>query len=249
MAGNRCADHAYVIDARVTVAVAAGMVSAGAAAIGVLARASAAPLVAGVAGLLAATASVAVAAHTTRVLAQIDARYAHADRMRRDFLRRNPHAPTTALLDGATGLFTEALLHPLLEQRLAAARRYVRPVALVAFEIDQVADAPDNERRAAVVAIGALLRDTLRESDAAFELGAGRLAAVLDETDDVGAVCAVERVRGALANSEHGTRFTLSAGIACYPLHALGAGQLLTEALAALHAARRHGRDWVEVAS
>jgi GGDEF domain-containing protein len=48
--------------------------------------------------------------------------------------------------------------------------------------------------------------------------------------------------------SPTGRTFTLSAGIACYPSHALDAHDLLRRSVQALAAARAAGRDRVEIA-
>jgi GGDEF domain-containing protein len=73
-------------------------------------------------------------------------------------------------------------------------------------------------------------------------------AAVLEDTAEAGAVWAAERVRGTLHGSPVGDSLTISAGIACYPSHALNAPELVDQAGRALEAARARGRDHVEIA-
>jgi GGDEF domain-containing protein len=55
-------------------------------------------------------------------------------------------------------------------------------------------------------------------------------------------------VRGTLLASPVGDALTLSAGVACYPSHALGAAELVHQASRALEEARARGRDRVELA-
>jgi len=55
-------------------------------------------------------------------------------------------------------------------------------------------------------------------------------------------------VRGTLLASPVGDALTISAGVACYPTHALGAAELVQQAGHALEEARRHGADRVEIA-
>ncbi len=94
----------------------------------------------------------------------------------------------------------------------------------------------------------ALLNGTLRESDAACRLGDLMIGAILEDTPEAGAVWAAERTRGTLLASPIGDALTLSAGVACYPTHALGAAELVHQASRALDEARSRGRDRVELA-
>ena len=82
----------------------------------------------------------------------------------------------------------------------------------------------------ALSALGAVAWRTLRESDAVFRLGDVVAVGVLVDTAEPGAVWAAERVRGALRASPVGDSLTVSAGIACYPTHALDAAELVARA-------------------
>ena len=82
--------------------------------------------------------------------------------------------------------------------------------------------------------VGDVVRRTLRESDAACRLGDLMIGAILEDTPEAGAVWAAERVRGTLLASPIGDALTLSAGVACYPTHALGAAELVHQASCAL---------------
>ena len=64
------------------------------------------------------------------------------------------------------------------------------------------------------------------------------VGAILEDTPEAGAVWAAERVRGTLLASPVGDALTLSAGVACYPTHALGAAELVHQASRALDEAR-----------
>ena len=80
---------------------------------------------------------------------------------------------------------------------------------------------------------------TLRESDAVFRLGDVVAVAVLVDTAEPGALMVAERVREALRASPVGDSLTVSAGIACYPTHALDAAELVARAGHALGAGTR----------
>jgi len=136
----------------------------------------------------------------------------------------------------------------LLHQVVAAARRKVQPVSVVFWELDGLAGAPSDVREQALTALGAVAWRTLRESDSVFRLGDLVAVAVLVDTAEPGAVVVAERVREALRTSAVGDSLTVSAGIACYPTHALDAAELVARAGRALELARREGHDRDHVA-
>jgi two-component system cell cycle response regulator len=136
----------------------------------------------------------------------------------------------------------------LVQQQVAAARRSLRPVSVVIFEVDAMQDEDGSRRDQALGVVGDVVRRTLRESDSACRLGDVMVGAILEDTPEAGAVWAAERVRGTLLTSPVGDALTLSAGVACYPTHALGAAELVQQAGRALEEARARGRDRVEMA-
>ena len=149
---------------------------------------------------------------------------------------------TTA--DPETGLLGEAYFSITLEGRVAAAKRHLRPVAVVLVEV-----AAAEGGTVDVPAIAAQLLSTLRAADIACRLDDERccFGIVLEDTPENGAVWSVERFRRALASAGGGT--ILRAGIACYPAHAFDADELRTRAEAALEAARQWRQDRIEVAT
>jgi diguanylate cyclase (GGDEF)-like protein len=153
-----------------------------------------------------------------------------------------------AAFDAATGLYDEKYFAVLVQQEVAAARRSLRPISVIIFEIDAMGDADSSARLQALGVVGDVVRRTLRESDAACRLGDLMVGAILEDTSEAGAVWAAERVRGTLLASPVGDALTLSAGVACYPTHALGAAELVHQASRALDEARSRGRDRVELA-
>jgi diguanylate cyclase (GGDEF)-like protein len=118
----------------------------------------------------------------------------------------------------------------------------------VLFELDSFDGATSETRDQALSVLGDVVRQTLRECDIACRIGEVLAGVVLEDTAEAGAVWAAERVRGSLHGSPVGESLTISAGIACYPSHALGAPELVAMAGQALATARARGRDHVEVA-
>jgi diguanylate cyclase (GGDEF)-like protein len=154
--------------------------------------------------------------------------------------------------DEESGLLSKDFFPVYLEQRITAARRTLRPVSLVIFELDGL-DKNDSgsptDRNFFIGAVGDVVKRTLRESDCAFRLDHNTFAAVMDDTAESGAVWAAERVRGVLHTGALAGRVTVSAGVACYPSHALDPDELIDSATKALEVARSRGVDQVEIAA
>lgn len=150
------------------------------------------------------------------------------------------------LTDASTGLFSEAYFEVALETRIAAARRRLRPVALVLIDVVRDLSLGD-PRQAEPPVVTAALRSTLREADTACRLDDGRYALVLEDTPENGAIWTVERVRSHLG--ETGAAYTVWAGVACYPAHAFDKDAILSQALDALAQAREWHQDRIEVAT
>jgi GGDEF domain-containing protein len=151
-----------------------------------------------------------------------------------------------SLTDASTGLFNEQFFRVSLDTRVSAARRHLRPVAVVLVQVSEgVREGSPSPVAPDLVAEG--VRATLRDADTACRLDDGRFALILEDTPENGAVWTVERVRRALALERPGQ--TLWAGIACYPAHAFDAWELFDRAANALEAAREWHQDRIEVAT
>lgn len=149
-------------------------------------------------------------------------------------------------IDPGTGLYEAGHFPVVVRQQVASARRLLQPLSVICFAVEDDGHATATEALAAVADV--LLR-TLRESDASFRMGDRWIVSVLEDTGEEGAVWAARRVRSALLAAPGGPRFTISAGIACYPEHALDAAELVGRAEAALASTIAAGRDRVETAS
>ena len=154
-----------------------------------------------------------------------------------------------ASVDTVSGLLGEQHYKVLVQKRVAAARRALQPISLVMFQIDGLDDATTEQCDEAIARLGEVITATLRESDAACRIGASMASAILEDTAEAGAVWAAERIRGTLHQTELGDVLTISAGVACYPTHALSALELMDRAQRALDHARSQGRDRLEVAT
>ena len=152
----------------------------------------------------------------------------------------------TPLTDESTGLFSQEYFDVALDARLSAARRHLRPVAVVLIEVvEGLADG--SPRPAAPRAVADSISATIRDADTACRMADGRFGLVLEDTPENGAIWTVERIRRHLAGVSTG--LTLWAGVACYPAHAFDAGEILSQAETALTAAREWRQDRIEVAT
>ncbi len=255
-----------MIDRRLGLAIGAGLASL---AVGVVVGVLGLPelgVLAGLFGLLAAIAATALGARARTAEERLHEMSVDRARLRRELdalaaifaeeaTRQNTEEQYAVdsvdgeqLVDPVSGLLDQQFFKVIVQQRVAAARRQLQPVSVVIFELDGIGQAETETQNQALGVLGAVVRRTLRECDAACRIGDTMAAAVLEDTAEAGAVWAAERVRGTLHGSPVGDSLTISAGIACYPSHALNAPELVDQAGRALESARARGRDHVEIA-
>ena len=157
-----------------------------------------------------------------------------------------PIGDDEALVDPETGMFGEPYFDVTLTSRVAAARRHLRPVAVVL--VDVVSGLRNGEPIPVDPnLVAGQVRATLREADTACRLDDGCFALLLEDTPENGAVWTIERVRRALSTTR--SDLTLWAGVACYPAHGFDADELRSRAVAALVAAKQWRQDRIEVAT
>ena len=196
-------------------------------------------IVAGIAGVAAPVAASALA-----VARSVSASRREIDRLQRALASAEADARRVAddLVDPETGLLDSRYFTAALEQRVAAARRKLQPLAVMLVDVDT-----EHGSVLTFTEQAAVIRDTLREADSICRVGVSRLGLILEEATEFGAVFAIERIRMSV-NDAGGDEEHLWAGVAGYTSHALDAPQLLDRAAAALERARSSGRGWVRVA-
>jgi len=149
------------------------------------------------------------------------------------------------LADPQTGLFSEGYFRVALDARISAARRHLRPVAVVILDVVQGLES-GHPVPADPKLVAESIAATVRDADTACRMDDGRFALVLEDTPENGAIWTVERVRRRLAEAAPGQ--TLWAGVACYPAHAFDSDEILAQTEQALQAAREWRQDRIEVA-
>ncbi len=157
---------------------------------------------------------------------------------------------TDSLRDPETGLLNASYFRAALPNRVATARRVLRPISVALLCLGDSAGrrVRASEGVAQQVAFGLL--DTLRESDTPCRLDDGGFGLILEDTPEDGAVWTVERMRRLLTGGGPAPNpdLTLWAGIACYPAHALEAHDILAKAELALAVATEWPQSRIEVA-
>jgi diguanylate cyclase (GGDEF)-like protein len=137
-----------------------------------------------------------------------------------------------------------------LSAEVARARRYRRPLAVVAFDVDSLRTLNELAGREAgdhaLSEVAGLARATMRAEALLAHLGAGSFVAVLPESGAEDAERVAARVIGVISESPLivGRCVTLSAGVSEL-LPGLTAPELLDRAGAALAVAKQQGRSRV----
>lgn len=167
-----------------------------------------------------------------------------ANRIQLTAMRKGTQAD--ALTDSTTGLFSEGYFTVALDARISAARRNLKPVAVVLIEVIEGLNS-GLPRPADPVKVANSITSTIREADTACRLMDGGFALVLEDTSESGAIWTVERIRRTIAANDPG--LTLWAGVACYPAHGFSTEEILDRADLALDMAREWRQDRIEVAS
>jgi diguanylate cyclase (GGDEF)-like protein len=150
-----------------------------------------------------------------------------------------------AATDALTGLANRRAMN----ERLASLDQRAQPYAILSADLDHFKRLNDTfghevgDRCLRVFA--QVLRDASRGGDLACRPGGEEFALVLVGADCDGAAAAGERVHALLAEATRraGVPFTVSLGIAAYPMHGAGAEEILRAADAALYAAKDAGRN------
>jgi diguanylate cyclase (GGDEF)-like protein len=173
----------------------------------------------------------------------------------RELTEANRKLNELSITDGLTGLFNQRHFLRQLETEFGKALRYGRSLALLLFDIDHFKEMNDRygHRCGGLVLknVVGLLKDHLRNSDAAARWGGDELAIILPETDKSKASKVAEKLRGQLGKSSfawNGESFsiTCSIGVAAIPDIGIDDWNAFVEtADKSLYRAKREGRNTV----
>jgi diguanylate cyclase (GGDEF)-like protein len=180
---------------------------------------------------------------------------ARAERALHDKLRSAEENATT---DGLTGLSNRRAFDQRLSEMVANAVRHNEPLSLVMLDIDHFKAINDDLGHLvgdlALVHLAGKLRGVVRTGDQAFRYGGEEFLLLLAKCDRVGAMRVFHRLREAMRLGPFtleggGTRpISVSGGIASAEAdNEFRLGNLVGRADEALYAAKRGGRDRVEI--
>jgi diguanylate cyclase (GGDEF)-like protein len=170
-------------------------------------------------------------------------------------LRNLATAEMQAVTDALTELPNKRSVHDTLSRMVAQASRSLTPLAALSVDLDHFKEINDTYGHACgddvLAAVGAVLRSSLRTSDFAGRNGGEEFLLLLPSTDAVGALTLAEKLRVALSQisvPSVNRPITASIGVAVFPDDAGDEQGLELAADRALYAAKRNGRDRVEMA-
>jgi len=161
-----------------------------------------------------------------------------------------------ATSDPLTGLFNRGYAEDRFAIELSRARRYGKVLTLAVIDADRFKALNDTHGHAAgdfvLKKIGALLRDSFRQSDTTARYGGEEFVVLLPETDMAAARCKVESLRELVAATPiqlgaqgQSVQITISAGLASFPDDGDDAAHLFAAADQRMFRAKREGRNRV----
>jgi diguanylate cyclase (GGDEF)-like protein len=188
---------------------------------------------------------------------QLEERIEHRTR---DLRSANRELELLATTDGLTGLLNRRSMMERIDHEILRARRYGHGLTLCMVDIDHFKRINDCHGHMAgdraLVAIAAVLTDTMRSIDHIARFGGEEFLLLLTETRPQEAMELIERLRASVAalplQADDGTAFglTISVGVAALPASGEGdsVSRLLVRADQALYRAKNGGRNCVMVA-
>ena len=164
-------------------------------------------------------------------------------------VEENEKLAEQAVRDALTGLYNQATLDRLVQEAVAQAKRYGRPLSCLMIDVDNFKTVNDryghDQGNEVLKAVAKAIAGTLRQSDIAARYGGDEFGILLPETDAAGAWTKAERIRKAVKKA-HRLRVTVSIGIAACPSASVRiAEDLIRNADQALYVAKANGKDRV----
>jgi diguanylate cyclase (GGDEF)-like protein len=161
-----------------------------------------------------------------------------------------------AVTDELTGLANYRHLQQRLDQELARAERFGKPLSLLMFDADDFKAFNDSHGHVAgdvaLAELGPIIRGLVREVDLVARYGGEEFSVVLPETDAAGAFIVAEKIRESVelhrfpdADGRRTCSLTVSIGLATYPTHSQDKDSLLRESDDALYQAKNGGKNRV----
>jgi diguanylate cyclase (GGDEF)-like protein/putative nucleotidyltransferase with HDIG domain len=171
-----------------------------------------------------------------------------------------PQLQAEARVDAKTGLFNTRHFAATLQEELARAKRFGRPMSLIMADLDLLRDINNTYGHlagdAVLVGIAQAFRDELRTYDVPSRFGGEEFSILLPETEPAEALEIAERIRKAVAarefevdTAEKPIHATISMGVASFPRDGSDMNELVHQADVAVYRAKLQGRNRVLDAS
>lgn len=165
-----------------------------------------------------------------------------------------------SVTDELTGLNNVRSFNRKLEEEFARAKRYNRPLSIIAIDIDYFKNYNDTNGHPAgdelLRRLARIFQENTRPSDFVSRNGGEEFSIILVETDSNGAKVVAEKLRNAVEKeyfpnqgAQPNGNVTISAGVASYPDDADNVRALIKKADMALYQSKRTGRNRVTVYS
>jgi diguanylate cyclase (GGDEF)-like protein len=155
--------------------------------------------------------------------------------------------------DDKTHLYNHRYLISRLDMEIKRAKRFDRQMSCLMLDVDDFKDFNDRFGHLAgddaLTELGRIIKSACRDIDIVARFGGEEFTVVLPETGVNGAETAASRILNAVRkhtfDTGKGSRtgLTVSAGVACFPLHAKDGSNLLKQSDIALYAAKNDGKD------
>ncbi|MBN1289688.1 MAG: sensor domain-containing diguanylate cyclase [Actinobacteria bacterium] len=162
------------------------------------------------------------------------------------------------VIDPLTGFHNRRQFHYRLRQEVLRAKRYTLNVSLVVFDIDHLDDynsaCGHMLGNLALSDIASIFKKCTREVDFIARIGGDEFAAILPETNRLGAIRLADRMCAEVAsypfpvpNNKASSTLTLCAGIAAFPSASGTEQDILTKAFKALELAKNKGSNSIKL--
>jgi diguanylate cyclase (GGDEF)-like protein len=161
--------------------------------------------------------------------------------------------------DELTGLFNRYYLFETMAREMRRAQRLAAPITIAILDIDHFKDFNDNFGHEAgdeiLRTMGAFLQRSVRGSDIVCRYGGEEFLLVFFDSNTLAALPRLAQICEGIKDTRYACRglplpgVTLSVGVAQYPDHARTVDGLIRAADRALYAAKKAGRDRIEVAT
>lgn len=159
-----------------------------------------------------------------------------------------------AVTDALTGLYNRRYFEEALEKEVTRSRRMRLPFTIISLDLDYLKQINDKYGHSfgdlAITTIADVLKKNARSIDIAARMGGEEFNVLLPGIDSKGGLIAAERVRSAIAecNIDQVGQITASIGVATFLEHSENIEELLELADQAMYAAKRNGRNQVQLA-